>query len=80
MRARGDSITRRGTRAAGVVTPLLGAVQRPPTSRAHGRWFQEMMSNQLKPIQTGFDWLGVCYMSVGGRGYVLRGRVSVSCK
>ena len=38
------------------------------------------MSNQLKPIQTGFDRLGVCYMSVGGRGYVLRGPVSVSCK
>jgi len=38
------------------------------------------MSNKLKPIQTGFDQLGVCYMSVGGRGYVLRDRVSVSCK
>ena len=58
----------------------MTSLQRGPTSRALGRWFQEMMSNKLKPIQTGFDQLGVCYMSVGGRGYVLRDRVSVSCK
>jgi len=37
------------------------------------------MSNQLKPIRTDFDRLGVCYMSVGGRNFVLRGRMSVSC-
>jgi len=38
------------------------------------------MSNELKPIQTGFDRLRVCYTTVGGRGYVLCGRVSASCK
>jgi len=27
---------------------------------ALGRWFQEMMSNQLKPDQTGFGLLCVC--------------------
>ena len=46
------------------MTRLLGAVQRAARKRALGRWFQEMMSNQLKPIQTGFDRLAVCYMYV----------------
>ena len=31
---------------------------------ALGRWFQEMMSNQFKPIQTGCGRLAVWYMYV----------------